>query len=400
MDSSRITYTYENRSDAPMELWLSAAPGTTDIQFTHVEPSHEEAHPFLGELFYFRLDAKESLRYEANYSSPRASALTEEARQYFLRNSALVPVDEGTKQKAEQITIDASTVKEKVFAIFSHVKESFRYSSQIKGRGTGITLNTGKGDCGELSAMIASYCRSLGIPARVMVGAFKGSFQPHAWNEVYIEEEGWMPLDVSVSMYTFFRHPLRNIGSIVRWGAFRNRARYFGEIESGRVVFSIDPERELTPAYIDREDPTASMTFPVGGEEFPWGQESLDGKAPYMQPIYPRLNGELTKIKQRDVLGSFRVKSNQLIDYVTSQTKIFAFTIAAALIYLSIGLNLFNIALPSMFETVLSGATVVALGIFSLLTLIRREFNVPLLILCVLFAFSMLSFIMGLITSA
>ena len=113
------------------------------------------------------------------------------------------------------------------------------------------------------------------------------------------EGVGWTPIDVSVAMYTFFRMPIANIGSTINLGLLRDKKRYFGEIERGRVVFSIDPERELAPVYNDIESTTNDMIFPIAEENFAWGYHSISGKAPYMQPIYPQLNKTYKNQKQR-----------------------------------------------------------------------------------------------------
>ena len=47
-----------------------------------------------------------------------------------------------------------------------------------------------------------SFCRAVGIPARVVWGCmyipnFGGAFGQHAWNEVYMGEAGWIPVDAT-----------------------------------------------------------------------------------------------------------------------------------------------------------------------------------------------------------
>lgn len=60
------------------------------------------------------------------------------------------------------------------------------------------------GECGAHSFLTAAFCRSVGIPARVVWGAMYvpsrgGMFGQHAWNEVYMGEAGWIPIDSTVS---------------------------------------------------------------------------------------------------------------------------------------------------------------------------------------------------------
>lgn len=393
MKSNRISYQYVNKSDQPVELWLSAAPGTRNIAFAKAQPDRTEPHPFLGELYHFTLSGKEQLSYEALYEAPTPPALSEAERAYFLRDSELIPVNADMKQKAQALTAGLSADKDKAEAVFNYVKDEFGYTGRLQARGTEECLRKKAGDCGELSAVIASYCRSLGIPCRIMVGAFRGRFQPHAWNEVHVDGK-WMPMDVSLAMYSFFRYPLRNIGATVKWGAFSDKTRYFGQVESGRAVFSIDPERRLDPPYPEiesAEKAPESAVFPVGSGKLAWGFESLAGAAPYMQPIYPRLNDTYEKVRTKDLLGTFRVNSNNALDRYSYQLKIASFSLAIVFIYLEILTGLFNLALAPALDTFMQSATAILLGVFGVLTLARREFNAPVLVLCILFVFSTVS---------
>jgi transglutaminase-like putative cysteine protease len=64
------------------------------------------------------------------------------------------------------------------------------------------TYDVREGECGAHSRLFAAFCRAVGIPARVVWGCMYvsnlgGSFGQHAWNEVYMGENGWIPLDTT-----------------------------------------------------------------------------------------------------------------------------------------------------------------------------------------------------------
>jgi len=72
----------------------------------------------------------------------------------------------------------------------------------IYGGGAIETLKRGDGACGSQSMLMAALCRAAGIPARVVWGCMYchvdgGSFGHHGWNEVYMGDDGWIPLDVT-----------------------------------------------------------------------------------------------------------------------------------------------------------------------------------------------------------
>ena len=76
-------------------------------------------------------------------------------------------------------------------------------SGSIMGGSALETLHRGNGACGSQSLLLAALCRASGIPARVVWGCvytpqYDGSFGHHGWNEVYMGEAGWIPVDATL----------------------------------------------------------------------------------------------------------------------------------------------------------------------------------------------------------
>lgn len=76
-------------------------------------------------------------------------------------------------------------------------------------------LNTGHGDCGQVTLLYISMMRSLGIPARWESGwmLHPGEVNLHDWAEVYFEGIGWVPVDTSFGRYDNAPAHLRNFYS-------------------------------------------------------------------------------------------------------------------------------------------------------------------------------------------
>jgi hypothetical protein len=139
-----------------------------------------------------------------------------------------------------------------------------------------------RGDCGEYAWLFAAWCRSIGIPARVLLGSWAvGWYSAHAWNEFYLEGVGWIPVDGSHTALAR-RNPLRISGRLVSG---------FGHIAGTRIIFSVDCELPPVPAYpsifAESDHPKQPKTFKMTGRSFRWGQDSLNGALPYLQPAYP-----------------------------------------------------------------------------------------------------------------
>jgi len=66
------------------------------------------------------------------------------------------------------------------------------------------TMKTKEAECGGHSRLLAAFCRAVGIPARIVVGCmytayYSGGFGQHAWTEVYMGENGWVPVDATIN---------------------------------------------------------------------------------------------------------------------------------------------------------------------------------------------------------
>lgn len=65
------------------------------------------------------------------------------------------------------------------------------------------TFDSGSGLCGAQSRLMTALCRAAGIPSRVVWGCmytreYGGSFGHHGWNEVFMGDDGWIPIDVTI----------------------------------------------------------------------------------------------------------------------------------------------------------------------------------------------------------
>jgi len=126
-----------------------------------------------------------------------------EALEPYLERGDLIESDDPVlRKKAHEITAGATDSWDAARRIAEWVAENIDYA--IPGGGTARgAYDIRAGECGAHSNLVAAFCRSLGIPARVVWGCmyipnFGGAFGQHGWNEVYMGEAGWVPLDATV----------------------------------------------------------------------------------------------------------------------------------------------------------------------------------------------------------
>jgi hypothetical protein len=245
--------------------------------------------------------------------------LTVEEQSYYLRSSPLVVVDSATTAEAARIaggmgggppdvaTLDDFAALSRLYAAIT--SGSYTYSWPPRDQGSAAMQRERNGDCGGFSFLLAAWCRSLGIPARVMVGSWaRGANQAHVWNEVFLEGCGWVPVDAA------HRFLLRGaMREAVERGAAGNSAApgtsgHLGWIDDERLIFSVDADPHGLPGYpaAPPKEPRSAM-FPVlGGREVRWGRELLEGTVPYLQPAYPHFHSDPAVHDDRIGLGEWR----------------------------------------------------------------------------------------------
>ncbi len=106
-------------------------------------------------------------------------------------------------KKAQELTKDHKTDKEKVATIYNFVVNTFSYDyEKIKSIDTSYVpdiekvYQAKKGICYDYSAVLAAMLRSQNIPIKLKKGYSDLVNGYHAWNEVYLAEENrWIVID-------------------------------------------------------------------------------------------------------------------------------------------------------------------------------------------------------------
>ncbi len=127
--------------------------------------------------------------------------IDESIKKYLTAEDRIESNDPVLIDKAKEITAGAKDSWEAAVRLSKWVAENIHYA--IPGGGTPRkTYDIRAGECGAHSFLLATFCRSVGIPARVVWGAMYapnngGGFGQHAWNEIYMSNAGWIPVDAT-----------------------------------------------------------------------------------------------------------------------------------------------------------------------------------------------------------
>jgi len=156
--------------------------------------------------------------------------------QRWLRDDALVKVDDRVRKIAADVTQGAKTPLEKARAIYAYVLSTMKYQKTGEGWGKGSIIwacDQKYGNCTDFHALMIGLLRAEGIPARFQIGysvppGEKGDLPGyHCWADFYVDGVGWVPVDASEA----WKHP-------------EQREYFFGHHDANR--FALSTGRDLS----------------------------------------------------------------------------------------------------------------------------------------------------------
>ncbi|MDR6225755.1 transglutaminase-like domain-containing protein [Desmospora profundinema] len=337
-------FRFKNQREGVTQVWLAEPPvhhaqGARLVSMSR-SPDQQSPPDVAGNrLSYYRLEPGEAIEniYEVTvtpsieWKSP--STLSEKEREFYLRSTTLVQITDEVRTKADEICRGLETDEAKARALFDYVRSHFRYTHPVKDWGAAPFLRTKKGDCGEFSFLYAALCRAQNIPCRTVVGAFAmGKHHAHMWNEVFLEERGWVPVDTSMA-HVQKRQPWRFLFSNIR--TLRPK-EYFGQLENQRIIFSVESDLEPVPDYPGEQE-GGGIELHIDGRKFSWGSQLLNGNIPLLQPMYFHHENPGSRGSVDDCIGDYRVQERGLRYGLQIAKRILGWMViaAAALYWLS-----------------------------------------------------------------
>ncbi len=146
------------------------------------------------EAMAFRYDLTAAMKKQNRDSVSKAEL------KLFLMHERMIEKDDPAIRKIAR-TIEGKTKLDIVNKIYKYVILNLTPDvSKSKGVGAAETAKTKKGKCIDYCDLFVALCRAKNIPARVVAG-YKANFSispKHSLVEVYFNEYGWIPFDVSL----------------------------------------------------------------------------------------------------------------------------------------------------------------------------------------------------------
>jgi hypothetical protein len=179
----------------------------------------------------------------------------DETLKSYLEPEHLVESDDPVlKKKAEELTEGSQDAWDAAKRLSRWVAEEIGYD--IPGGGSARnTYDLRTGECGAHSKLFAAFCRSVGIPARVVWGCMYipnngGAFGQHAWNEVYMGEAGWITLDTTIREIDYVDSGHIRLGELTSLQiAWNPKTLEILDFEAGSQKFGVVPEEKTLTEY-------------------------------------------------------------------------------------------------------------------------------------------------------
>ena len=126
----------------------------------------------------------------------------------YLQPGELIESDDSVLiRKALELTAGSKDSWEAATRLSRWVQEEIGYD--LPGGVTALkTYETRLGECGSHANLLTAFCRAVGIPARGVFGCIYvpehgGAFGQHAWNEIFMGEAGWIPIEATAEEITY-----------------------------------------------------------------------------------------------------------------------------------------------------------------------------------------------------
>ena len=165
--------------------------------------------------------------YDENIASRSEATVTLENEKYVLPQFKVESDEPEIIAKAKELASGLSSDYKKARAIFDFVNTTMTIDSSPNFRNEGAleTLKNKRGLCENTAVLYAALCRALEIPCKIVTGykveeiedkpksmaqdlltgeyyeipaTYKFELENHIWNEIYLDDYGWVPVDASI----------------------------------------------------------------------------------------------------------------------------------------------------------------------------------------------------------
>jgi len=201
------------------------------------------------EISYDRYDGTDAPKFPPDFSD------IDSLGPYLEAEDMVQSDDPVLMEKARELTAGSKDSWEAFCRLSKWVAEEIGYD--IPGGGDARnTYDMRLGECGAHSRLLAAFARAVDIPCRVVWGCmyipdFGGGFGQHGWNEVYMGEAGWIPVDATAKEIDFVDSGHLRIGALSSKSSYLNpKSMKILDYRAGDVTMATAGVTETPEKYL------------------------------------------------------------------------------------------------------------------------------------------------------
>ena len=132
----------------------------------------------------------------------------------YLHANVFADFDRDSKvtQKAYEMAAECETELDFMVAVYQYICDNVSYDNELASTvqdgyvpDPDRTLETGTGICFDYASLAVAMLRSVGLPAKLITGYVGEAGLYHAWNSVYIEDTGWISVEMKIDSVDWTR---------------------------------------------------------------------------------------------------------------------------------------------------------------------------------------------------
>lgn len=206
LDRGAVVIRYDAEAGAKTKLMI--AKGSDKYTYVLSPDKRQEVFPLQmgnGEYKVTVLEQVSGTKYKLVQEAAVTLQLADDSK-VFLNSVQNVDWSERDQaaQLAKKLAQSAPSDEKKVHAIYEYIVGTIRYDHTLAASeltdylpDSNRTLAGRKGMCYDYASLFASMLRSIGIPAKLVMGTSEYVDVYHAWNEVYLNGQ-WVTIDTTV----------------------------------------------------------------------------------------------------------------------------------------------------------------------------------------------------------
>ena len=201
MEDGYVMVRYLGEAD-PVKLRIQMPDGTLYTYTLH--PGDYEVFPLTGGDGDYQITVYEYRPATDDYISALSQSLSVTLKDpftvYLYPNQYVnFTSDSRTVAKGAELAQGAADDLEVVTRVYDYITEHIAYDNDLAQTvqsgylpDVDQVLERGKGICFDYAALMAAMLRSQGVPTRLITGYVAPDGIYHAWNQIYIRDEGWI----------------------------------------------------------------------------------------------------------------------------------------------------------------------------------------------------------------